>query len=294
MLAIFTAMHPLVDACSAGVLACGGVTWQRVLVYGVVAFAMQLPLGMFLDAFPRFVRGGFFLGTILAAASAVAAFAGCSGTLPLVAACSGNALFHLTAGKTILEKRSGASGPIGLFISTGALGLAAGRLWPALLPAFASALVACMVLAAWRIVWDGAAAQSANTLVSASALACFVFLFALVAWRSWAGLFAAGRTIHSGAAMLAAATAATLAGKAAGGYIARFAGLWRTTAASVAGSAALAFLCPGDCALAWLALLFTAQLATGPVLSLMFANSPNAGGTAFGANCLGLFIGSLP
>ena len=43
----------------------------------------------------------------------------------------------------------------------------------------------------------------------------------------------------------------------------------------------------------WLALLFVAQLATGPVLSLMYDKSGGASGTAFGLNCLGLFTGSL-
>ena len=43
----------------------------------------------------------------------------------------------------------------------------------------------------------------------------------------------------------------------------------------------------------WLVLLFIAQLATGPVLSLMYDATERRAGTAFGLNCLGLFTGSL-
>ena len=79
----------------------------------------------------------------------------------------------------------------------------------------------------------------------------------------------------------------------AGGYLAERVGRWKVTAASVAGSAALAFACaPSDVA-AWFALLFVAQLATGPVLSLVYEKADRRGGVAFGLNCLGLFMGSL-
>ena len=51
--------------------------------------------------------------------------------------------------------------------------------------------------------------------------------------------------------------------------------------------------CRPEQATLWLALLFVAQLATGPVLSLMYDKSGRASGTAFGLNCLALFTGSL-
>ena len=45
MLLFFTIIHPLVDACSVSVLVAGGMTWERVIAYNALAFALQLPLG---------------------------------------------------------------------------------------------------------------------------------------------------------------------------------------------------------------------------------------------------------
>ena len=42
---LYTILHPLVDACSVTVLVVGGISWQRVLAYNALAFALQLPLG---------------------------------------------------------------------------------------------------------------------------------------------------------------------------------------------------------------------------------------------------------
>ena len=56
MLARLTIVHPLVDACSLCVLLAGGMTWERVLAYNFLAFALQLPLGVALDAWPGLRR----------------------------------------------------------------------------------------------------------------------------------------------------------------------------------------------------------------------------------------------
>ena len=65
------------------------------------------------------------------------------------------------------------------------------------------------------------------------------------------------------------------------------------TAVSVAGSVLLVFFCEPSWPLAWFVLLFVAQLATGPVLSLLYDATARRGGMAFGLNCFGLFTGSL-
>lgn len=305
MLTIFTAMHPLVDACSVSVLAMGGMTLERVLAYNALAFALQLPLGIAMDSRPDANRSSFFLGVAMTFAASIAAVFGFSGSIALAAACIGNALFHLTAGKALLESHGGRGGPVGLFISTGAVGLAAGRALVEkaaclALPSFAAALAACAALAARRS-WSAPQAALRTDFSEGigsrreEALEAFALigLFALIAWRSWAGLFAGGRSVGGCVALSAAGAVAALAGKAAGGYAAEIVGRRKIVAASVAGSAALAFVCNPECAPAWLALLFVAQLATGPVLSMVYGKVDGRGGTAFGLNCLGLFVGSL-
>ncbi len=93
--------------------------------------------------------------------------------------------------------------------------------------------------------------------------------------------------------LLLAGAVVTWGGKAVGGYLAERIGRWTVTAASVCGSVTMAFACSPQNVLAWLALLFVAQLATGPVISLVYDNMGKRGGAAFGLNCLGLFAGSL-
>ena len=302
MLSLFTIIHPLVDACSVSVLVAGGMSWERVVAYNAMAFAIQLPIGVAMDEFPRLNRECFFAGTAMTFSSAAAAAFGVGGWGVLALACVGNALFHLTAGKHILETRDGRAGPIGLFISTGALGLMAGQVWAAkaatmCLAVFAAALALCVVLAALRSRKISSPTSLAPRMISSSGyfmpMLILVGLFVLIAWRSWAGLFASGRSAGGCALMMLAGAAVTFTGKVAGGYLAERVGRWKVTAFSVAGSGALAFFCEPSWVMAWLALLFVAQLATGPVLSLVYDKTGRRGGTAFGLNCLGLFTGSL-
>ena len=283
------------------VLAIGGMCWQRILLYNALAFALQLPLGVLLDMRPRFARGSFIAGTSLVCAATLAAALGARGWFALSAACVGNAMFHLTAGKYVLETHGGRSGPIGMFISTGALGLLAGSLGVehaavACLLTFAALLAACVVVTGRDIGWRKSTGKTPVVPAGGTPIvpmAILVVLFALVVWRSWAGLEASRLTAAQGMAFILACAAVTLGGKIAGGYLAERVGRWPVTAASVCGSVALAFACSPQSVMAWLALLFVAQLATGPVLSLVYDNTGQKGGTAFGLNCLGLFAGSL-
>ena len=299
----FTLIHPLVDACSVSVLVAGGMTWERVVAYNAIAFALQLPLGVALDYMrPEATEKSFWLGTCAVSAAAFAAALGFVGWGTLGVACAGNALFHLTAGKRLLEGNGGRSGPMGFFISTGALGLMAGQVWmksaaAICLPAFAVVLAVC--LAACGAVCKHVEKDAAHDEITRDGAAwgvgvlVLLGLFALIAWRSWAALAVTSLTMAAGAGFAAAGAAATWCGKAAGGYLAEQLGRWQVTAVSVCGSAALAFLCSPDSAVAWMALLFVSQLATGPVVSLVYDRTRRiGGGTAFGLNCLGLFAGT--
>ncbi len=301
MLAMLSIVHPLVDACSMCVLLAGGMSWERVLAYNFIAFALQLPLGVALDARPRFARGCFACGAGLVCAATLAAATGAGGWTLLACVCLGNALFHLSAGKRVLDSHGGMSGPIGIFVSTGAIGLAAGTLGMQrcaafAMPAFAVALAACAA-AALR-TWGagqvcGKAVERPDLRLAGTAVLVIAGLFALVAWRGWVGLEAGRVSAARGGAMMLAGVVAALGGKAVGGCVADRLGRWPVVAAGVCGSAALAWLCPPESVLAWTILVFAAQLATGPVLSLLHESLGRQGGTAFGLNCLGLFAGSL-
>lgn len=203
MFMLFTIFHSLVDFCSVAVLAIGGVSVERWLVYNALAFALQLPLGTVLDARPGWLRGLFVAGVALTVAGVACAVAGGAagvralgwGALAMV--CVGNALFHLTAGEFVLERTPGRSGPIGLFISTGALGLMAGQMavkggWAWAVVPVVAALVAgaAMVGGALRAPRKSTSkcmpSTSAGDTAGVRALSGWLVLglFALVAWRS--------------------------------------------------------------------------------------------------------------
>lgn len=295
MVSLLTIIHPLVDACSVSVLVSGGVTWEKVLCYNAIAFAMQFPLGIFFDAYPMLVRGGFgisIISTLMGVGACAFEIGGC---LSLVFACLGNAMFHLCAGKSVLDASGGKGGPVGLFISTGAIGLFVGMklattyaLWCSV--GFGISL-AVLGFLAWR---KNAFAVSRPVFLSVRNIAGWVLLgglFALVVWRSWTGMLAGGMTSSASFFFASAGAVVTWAGKAVGGYVGDRYGRWMTIVVSAIGSVALCFAFSPQQMVAWLVLLFVAQLATGPVLSLMYDQTGKAGGTSFGLNCLGLFCG---
>ena len=65
MLSFLTILHPLVDACSVTVLVIGGMSWQRVLAYNALAFALQFPIGVMLDVRPCLLKGAFVVSLAL-------------------------------------------------------------------------------------------------------------------------------------------------------------------------------------------------------------------------------------
>lgn len=317
MLTLFTALHPLVDFCSVAVLAMGGVTFERCLTYNALAFALELPLGVLLDARPQLAKRmfGVSLALLLSGVALCVLIADeCDATgacalskwVALALACIGNALFHLTAGASVLEIFGGKSGPVGLFISTGALGLMAGEIvvnhgctWAVILAAVMLIVGTTWQLVLWRPMEKNHVPSNFGFHVLWSCWGLVLLgLFALVVWRSWTGLLAGGMTSSSGFMFALMGAAVTWAGKMTGGYVADAinGNIWPRgliTVISVAGSAVLCSVCSPSHAVLWLVLLFVAQLATGPVLSLMYDAIGRRAGTSFGINCLGIFTGSL-
>lgn len=306
MLGILSILHCCVDACSVTVFAVAEQSMAAGLLYNALAFAMQLPLGMFLDRRPVPLRLCLAVSGALLLGGVALLVAGCNAAAVSVA-CLGNALFHVSAGKHLLETRDGASGPQGLFISTGALGLTAGLKfgcdYMSLCISIPFAVYAALALWTWkredsrsigagtarRFVWS-----TPTWRVLASVLAV-AFLFSLVAWRGWSAMLAGDRMAQAdgGVWFAVAAMAAIWCGKALGGYIADRTGVATVIVPSLAGSMTLWLVASPQNALAWTALIFVAQLATGPVLRCLYLGCARRGGLAFGLNCLALFAGSF-
>ena len=304
LLPLFTLAHPLVDAASFAVLILGGLSLPRIVAYNALAFALQLPFGLLLDRRPRLLCPAFLSGLLLLAVAVCTSAIGARAPFWFVPAALGNALFHLAAGKQILDARPGRGAPVALFISTGALGLAAAPRFAAL-PAFpffflllGLLLVAIAALAARLWPAPPPAADAAAVPVPRLALLPLAGLFLLVVARGAAALYSGRHEIALSLVVPAALLLPAVAclGKAIGGVLGDRWGRGRTTLASVAGSAALVLAVREGVSTspaAWIALLFLAQLATGPVLSLLHDHAGRRGGLAFGLNCLALFLGSF-
>jgi FSR family fosmidomycin resistance protein-like MFS transporter len=276
------------------------------LLYNVLAFAMQLPMGMFLDRCPVPLRFCLVVSGSLLLGGVALLVAGCN-VAAVSVACLGNALFHVSAGKHLLETRDGASGPQGLFISTGALGLTAGLKfgcdYMSLCVLIPFAVYAALALWTWkredaRSIGAGTARQFVWSMPNRRALAAVfavALLFVLVAWRGWSAMLAGDRMAQAGSGVwfVIAGVVAIWCGKALGGYIADRTSIAKVIVPSLAGSVILWLFASPQNALVWMALIFVAQLATGPVLRCLYLGCARRGGLAFGLNCLALFAGSF-
>lgn len=126
-LAIYSFAHFCVD------FACGCLVTSRfwtftegllaVILYNFFAFACQMPLGIMADKWNRNALLSS-LGCLIVLTGVVAASLNTYLLLPAaVIAGIGNAMFHMGGGIDVLNVSGAKSGPLGIFVSPGALGL---------------------------------------------------------------------------------------------------------------------------------------------------------------------------
>lgn len=289
-LALYSFAHFWVDF-SCALLLFGKVTGgesvlSAFLLYNFFAFAAQMPLGLLAD---RLGGERYFaaLGAILAA---VAWLFG--GVPAAVIAGMGNALFHVGGGVYTLHSFEGC-GPLGVFVSPGALGIYLGALLPVreMIPGPAVCLV-LLLLGVCVLLWGAGARGVDFTPVPVGkwgAAVPLLALFAVVVIRSlMGGVF---QFPWKGELGLLLALAVAL-GKAAGGILADLIGKRRVAVASLF-LAALCFLgsdLPALGLLAVFAFNMTMPLTLWGAAHIL----RGAKGFAFGLLTFALFLGTLP
>ena len=265
-----------------------------VLLYNLLAFATQPLLGALCDRFPR--RPWAALGCLAVAAGALL---GCFslGWAAVVLCGLGNALFHPGGGRDALLASPGTLKEGGVFVSTGAVGVALGMFWGTAFPQawFAGAMAALLGLCALLCWKTPLPSPGEETRFSAASSLPFWWVVGLalasVALRAFVG-GAVPMPWKTGLWALAAAAAAFL-GKAAGGFLAD------RTSPRFAGVGALLLSLPLLC-LGWahplpsLLGLLCFNMTMPVTLGVVADKLPNAPGLAFGLTAQFLIVGTLP
>ena len=295
-----------------------------VLTYNVLAFMSQPLTGLMADR----MKGRHWL--LIASSLALTLSVACASLIPMLMAeapnmmreglgewllivvavllGAGNSLFHVWGGKQTVVKAGNDIRALGVFVSTGALGLAVGlvcRSWGLLYGLLLAIVVVSIVYMRWEGQEERSSDQSEtyqkpypmNPFFSRSWLTpermwlIVVSLMLFVAYRSFAGeVFSKG--ITKSQMLILTIGFVSMLGKMAGGWIALKMGVLRSLAAVLAG-VALCIVFRGDSVMVLLGGIFLMNC-TMPV-TLFLANDVLAGreGLAFGLLAAALIPGYL-
>ena len=210
---------------------------------------------------------------------------------------AGNSLFHVWGGKQAVIKTGNDIRALGVFVSTGALGLAVGYVfcsW-ALLSALLLVFIGLSVL---YVQWDDGVSQAVEDIRSnhpwltpLTIWTLVVMLMLCVCYRSFAGeVFSKGITKTQSLILIIGIVA--MLGKMAGGWIVRWAGILPSVIVILAG-VALCFLFRGN--LVWVLLSGIFLMNCTMPITLYLANLllPKREGLAFGLLAAALIPGYL-
>lgn len=286
-----------------------------ILTYNVLAFMPQPLTGMMAD---RMVQRHWLLlasAMLLTVAVAMASLhAKAEWLLVLVAVVlgTGNSLFHVWGGKQTVVKMGNDMRMLGVFVSTGALGLAVGAVFGSWVLLYGLLLV-YVALALAYVRWDEAddtgglapsCAQPAehsgacppvsapvSSMSPVTIWTLVVVLMLFVGYRSFVGeVFSQG--ITKSQSLILTIGAVAMLGKMAGGWIARYVGILKSLMVLLAG-VALCFLFRGQ--FVWVLLLGIFLMNCTMPITLFLANLllPKREGLAFGLLAAALIPGWL-
>lgn len=303
VVSVYTLLHFLVDlacvylvtAVLLGPPAGAGSRFWIILLYNLIAFAGQLPLGIAADRIDRNAQLAAFGCLLVALAFPLAGtpYAAC------LLAALGNAAFHLGGGIDVLNISRGRASLPGIFVSAGALGVwlayrLAGSvnllLFPLLL--LAAAAVLMQLHSQNERVYHIRNKEPVYTRPSAPALTGGILLFATVVLRSFFGSIMAFDWKQDETLSLAFVLAVVF-GKALGGVLADRFGRTHLTAGSLLAAAALFglfFRFPAAC----IAAVFLFNMTMPVTLASLASLCGGKNGFAFGLTTFALFIGLLP
>ena len=274
-----------------------------ILLYDIVAFTLQLPIGIALDQLDKNSYAALLSYALVCAGVILSlvpiALLEWSAILLLAI---GNALFHSAGGLSVLNISQKHAGPSGIFIATGAIGVflgtqsaQMGRLQIAfslLVLLFLCALITLVVQKVNKKYWNVYNVSFDIPRLSSNTLLAIALLSLVVALRSYVGMVMAFPW-KSQMLLLVLSILGVFAGKALGGVVADRIG-FRTTAIFSLITAATLFVPSWEIPVMGLLGIFFFNFTMSITLASLANILPNAKGTAFGLASFSLAVGALP
>lgn len=274
-----------------------------ILLYDIVAFTLQLPIGIALDQLDKNSYAALLSYALVAAGVILSLVPIALLEWPAILLLAiGNALFHSAGGLSVLNISQKHAGPSGIFIATGAIGVflgtqsaQMGRLQIAfslLVLLFLCALITLVVQKVNKKYWNVHNVSFDISELSFNTLLAIVLLSLVVALRSYAGMVMAFPW-KSEMLLLVLSILGVFAGKALGGVVADRIG-FRTTAIFSLIVAATLFVPSWEIPVMGLLGVFFFNFTMSITLASLANILPNAKGTAFGLASFSLAVGALP
>ncbi len=274
-----------------------------ILLYDIVAFTLQLPIGIALDQLDKNSYAALLSYALVGAGVILSLVPIALLEWPAILLLAiGNALFHSAGGLSVLNISQKHAGPSGIFIATGAIGVflgtqsaQMGRLQIAfslLVLLFLCALITLVVQKVNKKYWNVHNVSFDISELSFNTLLAIVLLSLVVALRSYVGMVMAFPW-KSEMLLLALSILGVFAGKALGGVVADRIG-FRTTAIFSLIVAATLFVPSWEIPVMGLLGVFFFNFTMSITLASLANILPNAKGTAFGLASFSLAVGALP
>ena len=279
------------------------VVTLSILLYDIVAFTLQLPIGIALDQLDKNSYAALLSYALVGAGVILSLVPIALLEWPAILLLAiGNALFHSAGGLSVLNISQKHAGPSGIFIATGAIGVflgtqsaQMGRLQIAfslLVLLFLCALITLVVQKVNKKYWNVHNVSYDIPRLSSNTLLAIALLSLVVALRSYAGMVMAFPW-KSEMLLLALSILGVFAGKALGGVVADRIG-FRTTAIFSLIAAATLFAPSWEIPVMGLLGVFFFNFTMSITLASLANILPNAKGTAFGLASFSLAVGALP
>ena len=274
-----------------------------ILLYDIVAFTLQLPIGIALDQLDKNSYAALLSYALVGAGVILSLVPIALLEWPAILLLAiGNALFHSAGGLSVLNISQKHAGPSGIFIATGAIGVFLGtqsaqmeRLQIAfslLVLLFLCALITLVVQKVNKKYWNVHNVSFDISELSFNTLLAIALLNLVVALRSYVGMVTAFPW-KSEMLLLVLSILGVFAGKALGGVVADRIG-FRTTAIFSLIAAATLFVPSWEMPPMGLLAVFFFNFTMSITLASLANILPNAKGTAFGLASFSLAVGALP